>query len=90
MNKKLKQNGLYIQNIPTNEQTQEMKLMAVGQIGYALQFIKEQNYEVCLAAINTNALAIQYVIKECLSIEEYEELKNIALKKNKSIIKVIK
>jgi len=88
--KKLKQNGLYVQNIPENEQTQEMKLAAVKQIGYALQHIKQQNFDVCFEAINTNALALKFVLKEQLTPEEYEELVNCAVKKNKSVQKLLK
>lgn len=84
----LKRDGLYIQTISSEDQTQEIKLNAVKQNGYALKFIKEQNFEVCLEAVKTNALSFQFVKKECLDKEEYEIVYETAVKKNKLVKKL--
>jgi len=83
----LKRDGLYVQTISFENQTQEIKLSSVKQNGYALKFIKEQNFEICLEAVKTSALSFQFVKKECLDKEEYEIIYETAVKKNKLVKK---
>lgn len=61
---KVSQNGLYIKEIDTLDQSNEIKLAAVKQNGLSLKYIKNQNDTICLHAIKQNPFALRFVLNQ--------------------------
>lgn len=67
----VKFDGMYIKNIPVEEQTEELCIEAVRNNPMALQYIHNQTEDICLEAIKKDGMALQYVknITHRISIE---------------------
>jgi hypothetical protein len=67
----VRQDGIALQYIKENQQTEELCLEAVKQNGLALQYVGNElkSFRICLAAVKQNGLAIQYVKDEIYDIE---------------------
>lgn len=60
----VQQNGLYLKNIPAEDQTYDICLAAVTQNGYALQFVCEaynQDPNICSVAVSNKGMSLYFV-----------------------------
>ena len=61
---KISQDGLYIKELNTSEQSEEIKLAAVKQNGLSLKYIKKQNNNLCKEALKQNPFALRFVLNQ--------------------------
>lgn len=70
-------NGLYLQYIGEEVQTEEICLAAVRQNGLALKYVKDQTNKICLEAVEKTGGALQYVENQTNAICSVAVNKNI-------------
>ena len=74
----IKIDGLFLNFLKKDEQTEEICKLAVQQNGYALKYVKiEQTEEICKLAVQKNGYSLSFV-----KIEQTEELCKLAVQQN--------
>ena len=81
---KLKENGMFLKQIPIHEQTEDICLAAVKENGWALEYVHHQTPEICLEAVKENGWALKFVK------EQTEEICLTAVKRSGWALEYVK
>jgi len=74
----ISQNGLELEFVEEQNQTEELCILAVKQDGRALEYVEHQTEEICILAVQQDGYALEFVNEEFLT----EKICMIAIQQN--------